>query len=387
MGGVMAQIIFEGAPIQSSDPPLSTSNTIGSGEDRVEHEIELTDPVLQTPYASPLSGGYTPRSDKGSMTLKELMNLYTTLSHKDADTKVIVEDKDSGEKGGSTAEIVSTARPDISAARPEVSTAELKTPPTTTTLFDDEDVIIVDTLVKMKSQKAKEKGVAFKDVDDSARPIRSITTLQPLLTIDPKDKGKGILQEPEHASKAALAGLYDEVQAQIDADHELATRLTMKNKRSTQLKKGPKLAEFFERRKKQLAKERAEAIKSKPPIKTQLRNLMMTYLKHTGSEEDEKRVGSRKKRAAGDDKAINYETLDVKSLIVNCESHVLGTMVAGDVHVYKLTRLDGSYKHFSTFSRMLEATERQDVLDLHKIVMERFPANDPKGYDLILWGD
>nr|GEX37471.1 hypothetical protein [Tanacetum cinerariifolium] len=106
-----------------------------------------------------------------------------------------------------------------------------------------------------------------------------------------------------------------------------------------------------------------------------------------GSEEDEKRVRSRKKRAADDDKTINYETLDVKSLIVDCESQVLGTIVTGDVHVYKLIRLDGSYRHFSTFSRMLEVLDRQDVLDLHKIVMERFPANDPEGYDLILWRD
>nr|GFD51341.1 hypothetical protein [Tanacetum cinerariifolium] len=59
---------------------------------------------------------------------------------------MIVKDKGNGEKGGSTAETVSTARPDISAARPEVSTTEPKTPPTTTTLFDDEDVTITDTL-------------------------------------------------------------------------------------------------------------------------------------------------------------------------------------------------------------------------------------------------
>nr|GEV05554.1 hypothetical protein [Tanacetum cinerariifolium] len=96
----------------------------------------------------------------------------------DADTEVIVEDKGSGEKEGSTLETVSTtrpnistARPDISAARPEVSTAEPINPLTTTTFFDDEDVTISDTLVKMKNQKAKEKGVAFKDTDDSARPI------------------------------------------------------------------------------------------------------------------------------------------------------------------------------------------------------------------------
>ncbi|GJZ83022.1 hypothetical protein Tco_0648195 [Tanacetum coccineum] len=49
---------------------------------------------------------------------------------------------------------------------------------------------------------------------------------------------------------------------------------------------GPKraklLAEYFENRKKQLAEERAATIRNKPPTKSQLRNLMMTYLKHTG---------------------------------------------------------------------------------------------------------
>nr|GEY29223.1 copia protein [Tanacetum cinerariifolium] len=161
------------------DLPLSTGNIIISGEDWMEHAIKFMNPVSQTPY-DPLSGGHTPGSDKGSMILKELMVLCTTLSQKvldlekvkaaqakeiasmdffldedankkeefnlDADTDVIVKDKGSGEKGGSTAETISTATPDISTARPEVSTAEPKTPPPTTTLFDDEDVTITDTL-------------------------------------------------------------------------------------------------------------------------------------------------------------------------------------------------------------------------------------------------
>ncbi|GJV13350.1 hypothetical protein Tco_1354891 [Tanacetum coccineum] len=38
--------------------------------------------------------------------------------------------------------------------------------------------------------------------------------------------------------------------------------------------------EFFERRKKQLAAERVEAIRNKPPIRTQVRNRMITYLKN-----------------------------------------------------------------------------------------------------------
>nr|GEV03242.1 hypothetical protein [Tanacetum cinerariifolium] len=341
----------------------------------------------------------------------------------DADTEIIVKDKGNGEKGGSTTEIASTGRLDISAARPEVSTAEPKTPPTTTTLFDDEDATIADTLVKMKNQKAKKKGIAFKDADDSARPIRSITTLQPLPTIDPKDKehkekdqdqierdAKVALKiqahldkearkkRQEEASKAALAKMYDEVQAQIDVYHELAVRLTdEEQEKYTVEEMSNLLAEFFERKKKQLAKERAKAIRSKPPIKTQLRNLMMTYLKHTGSKEDEKRIGSRKKRAACSSskhkspkkqKVNDQESKDSdKEHRKYCESQVLGTNEVGDVHVYKLTRLDGSYRHLLTFSRILEVLDRQDVLDLNKIIMERFPANDPKGYDLILWRD
>ncbi|GJY43828.1 hypothetical protein Tco_0432041 [Tanacetum coccineum] len=42
------------------------------------------------------------------------------------------------------------------------------------------------------------------------------------------------------------------------------------------------LAEFFERRKKLLAEERVAAVRNKPPTRTQLKSLMMTYLKHTG---------------------------------------------------------------------------------------------------------
>nr|GEU37914.1 hypothetical protein [Tanacetum cinerariifolium] len=335
MGGAMAQIIFEGVPIQSSDPPLSIGNTVESEEDRMEHAIKLTDHVPQTPHDSPLSGGHTPRSGEGSMTLMELTDLCTTLSQKgrknlksqqkflDIDDlvyeEVIVEDKGSGEKRGSTAKTVSTARLDISAARREVSTVEPKTPLTTTTLFDDEDVTIADTLTKKRDQDQIERDaeVSLKiqaDLDEEVRTER---------------------EKQKEDSKATLAKLYDE-----------------KIKRELEVE-----------------------IKEQQVVNDQK------------SVDSDKELKKCLKVVPDDDKAINYETLDVKSLIVDCESRVLGTMVAGDVHVYKRTRLDGSYRHFSTFSKMLKVLDRQDVLDLHKIVMESFPTNDPEGYDLILWGD
>nr|GEW59580.1 hypothetical protein [Tanacetum cinerariifolium] len=286
MGGAMAQIRSKGALIHSIDLPLSTGYTVRSGEDRLEHDIELTDPVQQTPYDSPLSRGHTPGSDDGSMTLKKLTDLCTTLLQKrnslgrrkvskqkrknlksrqmfqdnvldeDADTKMIVEDKGNGEKGGSIAETVSTARPDISAARPEVSIAEPKTPLTTITLFDDEDVTIADTLTKKKDQDQIER--------DAEVTLKIQAHLNEEVMIERKRQKK--------ASKATLAEMYDKVQAQIDADHELAVRLTLEEQEKS----------FKEIQKLYIKKQKW--VDAFVPI---------------GYKEDKKRIKSRKKRAAG----------------------------------------------------------------------------------------
>nr|GEX56616.1 MAK10-like protein [Tanacetum cinerariifolium] len=326
--GAMAQIRFEGAPIQFSDPPLSTGgHTPGSDEEKEIASLKKRVTKLEQRQSSkilgfhPFRAGTSRRHNLGRMNVSKQgrKNLKLQQKFQDIDDLVdedtIVEDKGSGEKGGSIAETVSIARPDISAARPEISTFEPKTPLTTTTLFDDEDVIIVDTLVKVKSQEAKEKGVAFKDVDDSTRPIRLIITLQPLPTINPKDKGKGILQEPEPMKKTKKKD-----QDQIKRDAEVALKIQA-----------------------DLDKEvRIERERQEEASKAALAGLYDEVV-------------------PDDDKAINYETLDVNSPIIDYESQKLGTMKA--------------------------VLGRQDVLDLHKIVMERFPANDSEGYDLILWED
>ncbi|GJT14113.1 hypothetical protein Tco_0861155 [Tanacetum coccineum] len=54
-------------------------NTPESDEERIKHQ-KLTDNIPPTPYDSPLSGGYTPGSDKGRPDLNELMNICTKLS-------------------------------------------------------------------------------------------------------------------------------------------------------------------------------------------------------------------------------------------------------------------------------------------------------------------
>ncbi|GJY37787.1 hypothetical protein Tco_0424151, partial [Tanacetum coccineum] len=250
---------------------------------------------------------------------------------KETEEQNVTHDTQVLEKGGSNEEPVnatgnigvSTIFNISTASRPEVSTATPMTPPTTTSIFKDEDIFLADALV-MLSDKAKLKGVEIKEKKDAEKPAISVLTLKPLPIIDPKDKGKGVLEEEpepvkvkskdqgkvqierdaeialkvqvkldeearlerqrqEQASLNYIANLYDEVQARIDVDHELAVRWTQEEQEKYNVDERAKLlAEYIENRKKPLAEERAAAIRNKPPTKSQIRSLMMTYLKHTG---------------------------------------------------------------------------------------------------------
>ncbi|GJR89460.1 hypothetical protein Tco_0213471 [Tanacetum coccineum] len=307
------------------------------------------------------------------------------------------------EKGGSNEETVnvagnigvSTAVNISTASRPKVNTATPMTPPTTTNVFEDEDIFIADALV-MLSDKAKLKGVEIKEMKDAERPARSVLTLKPLPKIDPKDKGKGVLEEEpelvqakldeearlerqrqEQASLNYIENLYDEVQARIDADHELAVRWTQEEQEKYIVDERAKLlAEYFERRKKQLAEERSTVIRNKPLTKSQLRSLMITYLKHT----------SRYKHAQ-----LNKKTLEeIQVLYIKEQERITDFVPIGhraECIYYRIFRSDESSRWIKTFSEMVKMSDMLDLEELYNLVMQRFESTTPEGVDRVLWGD
>nr|GEV78719.1 hypothetical protein [Tanacetum cinerariifolium] len=226
--GVLNEGEGSGAPIEPQPTPSPTHPSIG-----YQAPVTESSSSHDTNQDSRDSLEGTSRS-KGDQVYKETEELKLTT-----DDEEIAQDKGSGVKGGSTKELVSTARPEDSTVRLDVGTADPIAPPTTTTsIFNDEYITMAQTLIKMKEEKAKEKGVSIKDIEEFLRPARSILTLKPLPTIDPKDKGKDAKvvrlvyeeelaelerekekrQREEEAFKAALAEMYDEVQAGIEAD-------------------------------------------------------------------------------------------------------------------------------------------------------------------------
>ncbi|GJY26394.1 retrotransposon protein, putative, ty1-copia subclass [Tanacetum coccineum] len=84
-----------------------------------------------------------------------------------------------------------------------------------------------------------------------------------------------------------------------------------------------------------------------------------------------------------DDIAIDVESLATKYPIVDWKTHIL----TENMMYYQIIRADGSSKNYKIFSEMLDDFDRQDVMDLHRLVKERYDTTSPKGYDLLLWGD
>ncbi|GJZ17567.1 hypothetical protein Tco_0553690 [Tanacetum coccineum] len=171
------------ATLNELTPQATEVNTSGSGEDNMEHQDDLTDFIPPTPYDSPLLGGYTPGSDEGRPNITELMAICTQLSN-----RVLALEH-------------SKTTQDLNNLQ-QLLQRHLKMG----------YYIALKPLVKMRSEKAKEKGVAFRNVEESTRPKKI------LLTIDPKDKGKGIMQEPKKPPKISR-------KTKIQMDKELALRL------------------------------------------------------------------------------------------------------------------------------------------------------------------
>ncbi|GJU08149.1 ribonuclease H-like domain-containing protein [Tanacetum coccineum] len=109
------------------------------------------------------------KNAKPRPTLDAFNDLDVDLAHGMAymDTEEAV-----NKKGGSTVstvrtEKVSTASVTINTADLKISIVEPRTPPTTASIFNNEDVTMAQTLIKMKEKKAKEKGLM--EVQDISR--------------------------------------------------------------------------------------------------------------------------------------------------------------------------------------------------------------------------
>ncbi|GJZ84798.1 hypothetical protein Tco_0650137 [Tanacetum coccineum] len=348
---------------------------------------------------------------------------------------------------------------------------------TTATITTVDDITLAQALMEIKSTKPKEKGVVIQELGESTTTISSQLSLQ-----QSQDKGKGILIEPvkpmkkkdlirldeeaalklqakfdeeerlarekaekEKEANIALIETWDDIQAKIDADHQLAERLQAQEQEELSIEeKATLFQQLLEKRRKHFAAKRAEEKRNKPPTKAQQRKIMCTYLKNMEGyklkdlklkefdsiqemfdrafkrvntfedfrtelvEGKEKRAGTEliqenaKKQKVEDDK----ETTELKQCleIIPDEEEVTidaiplaiksPCIVGWKIHkegrksYYQIIRANGKSQMYMIFSQMLKSFDMQDLKDLYKLVKVKYESTRTvEDLDLLLWGD
>ncbi|GJW13329.1 hypothetical protein Tco_0017462 [Tanacetum coccineum] len=204
---------------------------------------------------------------------------------KDADVSLVDDTQGVGEKQ------------EHSAKEREINTSvEDSAAPTTI-----EEITLAQTLIQIKA--AKPKVVTTAATTTTTRPKARGVVVQEaqikllLIKICKKSINLGLgggreaelieeerlARKKEEEANIALIESWDNTQAMIEADFELAQRLQTEEQGEITIEERSRLfVELMNKRKKHFAMLRAEEKRRKPPTKAQKRNLMSTYLKNMG---------------------------------------------------------------------------------------------------------
>nr|GEW92324.1 putative ribonuclease H-like domain-containing protein [Tanacetum cinerariifolium] len=244
------------------------------------------------------------------------------------------------------------------------------------------------------------KSPMEKDVIDSAAPITDVTkdeitiaqALAVLKSVKPKvvvqeqemsttipaaaikDKGKAKMIKPEVPLKKKdqmrIDEEYDNIQAMMDADRLLTERLQAREKEEfSKVQKARLLVELIEKRNKHFTALRAQEKRRKPPIKTQMKSQMPTYLRHMG--------GYKQSHLKG----MSFD--EIKELF-NREMKKVNDFVAMDLEVQKKHKKAVLKEQqnilnltFPRNKRMFKNFNREDLKVLWAIVKDRFKKEKP----------
>ncbi|GJZ53658.1 hypothetical protein Tco_0608543 [Tanacetum coccineum] len=181
----------------------------------------------------------------------------------------------------------------------------------TTVIITTEEITLAQALEALKTSKTKVKGIVFQEPGESTTTKSTPTISSQQL----QDKGKGIMiEEPVKPMKkkvqimldeeaalklqaefdederlarekdeanVALTEEWDDIQAKIEADHELAKRLQAQEQEElSDTEKATLFQQLLEKRRKHFAAKRAKEQRNKPPTQAKQRKIMCTYLKN-----------------------------------------------------------------------------------------------------------
>nr|GEX29269.1 ribonuclease H-like domain-containing protein [Tanacetum cinerariifolium] len=169
---------------------------------------------------------------------------------------------------------------------------------------DNDEITLVETLVNIKKSAAKAKGKAIMQESEPPKKIKKKEMIQ--ISLDEEitqrfyeEEQAQLLMDEEYAQQVqaqwvsdearisqenlAQAEQWDDVQAQIQADEDLAQRMLEEERESLSIEERSRLlTEFIDQRKKMLAAKKAEEKRNKPHTQAQQRTYISNYIKNIG---------------------------------------------------------------------------------------------------------
>ncbi|GJR28943.1 hypothetical protein Tco_1105175 [Tanacetum coccineum] len=188
------------------------------------------------------------------------------------------------------AKLVNAAEETVNAAATIINTAS--TIPVSASAITDVEITLAQALVELKSAKLKADKVVIQEPEQGTTTTTTATIPTP---------GKGIVitkqelafklqakkEEEERLSREKAQQIeeaniaWDDVQAKVEADYQLAQRLQAQEQEElTDEEKARLFVQFLKQRRKHFAAKRAEEKRNRPPTRAQQRSIMCTYLKN-----------------------------------------------------------------------------------------------------------
>ncbi|GJY67792.1 putative ribonuclease H-like domain-containing protein [Tanacetum coccineum] len=355
-GGAPAQTRSERVLEKPNEPPLLEGHTSGSGDGSMEYHFELTNNRKQR-----CSRRVTTDEIEFKRLGKKRMESTPKPIKGDCLMAVVV-----------TYTETSLGIGGIETGRSSDKTMKL--------CLKDSDCVVLD----MKEVKDKVNGVVFRTCGKKAsRTIKINTYINLFQRLIHKSKVRGVLVEEEPIKPE----LNDD--ALICCNAPTGSR---EGESSLPLKSEQIFCETLTGSKKFRAAQRAAEIRSKPPTKTQLRNLMMTYLKNTGGYKSMSCMKDSKRGI----KILNQWIQRKKFRSQQCYEKEkeelrlsLKILYGVDSEVY----YEPTYHKISTCKMVIisgwKLVKKTCMFTINQswLVQERFQDHPLEGHDLLLWGD
>ncbi|GJX17227.1 hypothetical protein Tco_0218059 [Tanacetum coccineum] len=309
MRDTIAQTRFENVSKHSNDSLLARGNTLQSDDDRLKlNELMELCTNLQKRVLDLEKTKTTQANEIASLkrSLKRRVKKHEKKNsvQDDADKEMFDVDALNGEE-------VFVAGQNENVVEEVVDAAQVSTAATTVTITTEE-ITLAQALEALKTSKPKVKGIVFQE------PGKSTTTTT-ISSQQSQDKGKGIMiEEPvkpmkkkvqimldeevalklqaefdeeerlarekakkEKEANIALIEEWDDIQAKIDVDYQLAERLQAQEQEElSNAEKATLFQQLLEKRRKHFAAKRSEEKRNKPPTKAHQKKIMCTYLKN-----------------------------------------------------------------------------------------------------------